>query len=543
MKHLAVKHFIAAVTAAASLGLSAGTAGARLTVELEPGEGWWGGSTVFGCFEPFGLNATNHFFDIRRHCCGNQASPLLLSTHGRYVWCDKGFSSTLKDGRFELVSTNGVPFVTGRAGTTLREAFRHASKNFFPPAGKTPDLMFVSAPQWNTWIELGLRQNQKQILEYAHAIVDNGFPAGVIMLDDTWQRDYGNWEFDGAAFPDPKGMMDELHALGFKVILWVVPFVSADSPAYRELLAIDGGAPLLRKANRRAPASIVWWNGQSAVLDMTNPKAQKWFREKLDRLQREYGADGFKFDGGDIGYYDLADQGYAEDPAIKQGVLEENTEAWARFGLDYPFNEYRACWKMGGQPLVQRLCDKSPEWSDLRRLIPDMIGAGLLGYQFVCPDMIGGGMLDNFWGGKFDKEEFIRSAQVHALAPMMQFSAAPWRMLGAEDLAIIRDAVATRQRYAPRYVELAKECAVSGEPMLRSMDYQFPGCGYEKVTDQFVIGDFLIVAPQLYAGAASREVLLPEGEWRGDDGVVVKGPAKVTVATPLSRLPYFEAVR
>jgi len=27
-------------------------------------------------------------------------------------------------------------------------------------------------------------------------------------------------------------------------------------------------------------------------------------------------------------------------------------EAWARIGLRYPFNEYRACWKMGGQPLV-----------------------------------------------------------------------------------------------------------------------------------------------------------------------------------------------
>jgi hypothetical protein len=30
-------------------------------------------------------------------------------------------------------------------------------------------------------------------------------------------------------------------------------------------------------------------------------------------------------------------------------------EAWARLGTEFSFNEMRACWKMGGQPLAQRL--------------------------------------------------------------------------------------------------------------------------------------------------------------------------------------------
>ena len=79
-------------------------------------------------------------------------------------------------------------------------------------------------------------------------------------------------------------------------------------------------------------------------------------------------------------------------------------------------NEYRACFKMGGQPLVQRLCDKGHDWKAVRQLVPDMIQAGLLGHSFVCPDMIGGGSWMAFAPDAptpFDPEIFVRSAQAH----------------------------------------------------------------------------------------------------------------------------------
>ena len=54
-----------------------------------------------------------------------------------------------------------------------------------------PPELFFSVPQYNTWIELTYNQNQKDILRYARAIVDNGMPPGIIMIDDNWQEDYG----------------------------------------------------------------------------------------------------------------------------------------------------------------------------------------------------------------------------------------------------------------------------------------------------------------------------------------------------------------
>jgi alpha-glucosidase (family GH31 glycosyl hydrolase) len=126
---------------------------------------------------------------------------------------------------------------------------------------------------------------------------------------------------------------------------------------------------------------------------------------------------------------------------------------------------------------------------------------------------------------------------------MMQISASPWRVLSPEHQRIFKGVVALRQRFAPRFVELARESARTGEPMMRNLEYVFPGRGYGDAKDEFLMGDDLLVAPVLEKGAASRRVVLPPGSWRADDGALFEGPAEVEVAAPLARLPHFERVR
>lgn len=75
-------------------------------------------------------------------------------------------------------------------------------------------------------------QNQIDIEKYAQDILANDFPTGIFMIDDNWQKYYGNFDFKPEKFPDAAGMIDRLHKQGFKVMLWIAPFVSADSPEY-----------------------------------------------------------------------------------------------------------------------------------------------------------------------------------------------------------------------------------------------------------------------------------------------------------------------
>ena len=519
-----------------------GTRELTTTVRMQPGEEWRGVATYYGAEMPF-TEKTKLTIDIRRDGKSNQYASLLLSNRGRVIWCDKQAKFDFADGVITVTAPEAATVT--EAGTTLRDAFRFASAKYFPPSGKTPDLAFFSAPQYNTWIELTYHQNEKDVLAYADSMLANGCPPGVLMIDDTWQFDYGTWVFDPRRFDDPKGMVKKLHDKGFKVILWMCPWVSMDSPSYRLLAYGRDPDTVVRQpvgglyldANGKV-ASCDWWNGRSAMVDFTHPLGRKWFKDQLDRLVSDFGVDGFKLDGGALPHYN---KGFVPHEWMSGG---DQANGFAAFALKYPVCEYRHAWKLGGKPIVERLHDKSHNWKDLAHLMPDLMAGGLLGHAFMCPDMVGGGEWTTFLpGSPFDPELFIRSAQVHALCGQMQFSASPWRVLkDSAHRQIIRDLVALRGTFAPRFVELAKEAGRTGEPMIRPLDYMFPGNGYGAVRDEFVMGDFLVVAPQIAKGAASREVIVPPGTWKLDDGRVVTGPSRLTVETPLARLPHMVKV-
>lgn len=518
---------------AAALSLRATTQ----TIELLPGEQVFSGAIKEGHLMPFRSGYTFDFYANNQY---NQLQPLLLGTRGLWVWSEEPFSFEIQEGKILVSSARGT-VESGRAGTTLAHARAEAARRFFPASGKLPDELLFSRPQYNTWIELTYNQNQSDVLRYAQAILDNGFEPGVIMIDDTWQEDYGLWDFHPGRFPQPKQMVDKLHAMGFKVMVWVCPFVSGDQAIIVRQLMKDRA--FLMQRNKDAdtwetattPASISWWNGYSLLLDFTNPAAVRWFDKQLDHLVAKYGIDGFKFDAGDMHFYP------PDALSMVPATPNRHCELYAHFGLRFPLNEYRAGWKMAGLPLAQRLHDKFHTWEDVQKLIPHMLTEGLSGYTFACPDMIGGGDYVSFLDNpKMDQTLVVRSAQIHALMPMMQFSVAPWRILDKPAMEAIKRALTIRKEHTPHILRLAQESAKTGEPIVRSMEYCFPGQGFEHIRDQFVLGATLIVAPMVHPGS-TREVVLPAGKWIDDKGAVHEGGRTIHVEVPLDRLPFFVA--
>jgi alpha-glucosidase (family GH31 glycosyl hydrolase) len=198
---------------------------------------------------------------------------------------------------------------------------------------------------------------------------------------------------------------------------------------------------------------------------------------------------------------------------------------------------------MGGQPLAQRLRDKEHTWEDLRKLVPGMVNLGLMGYPFACPDMIGGGEYLSFRNlDAVDQELVVRAAQVHALMPMMQFSVAPWRVLDPANLAICRHMAALHTERGPEILALARESARTGEPVVRPLEYAYPGRGYADIRDQFLLGPDIHVTPVVEKGARTRRLVVPPGRWRGDDGSLVEGPTTMEIDAPLDRLPWYRRV-
>ncbi|MDA3867948.1 MAG: glycoside hydrolase family 31 protein [Salinivirgaceae bacterium] len=512
--------------------------------EIKPlsGEKWYGAYTAKAfcgtplkdlTFQPYLPNEKKK--DLSADNRANQAAPVLISNLGRYLWSNHPFAFEMKDGSVIIYSdVEKVEAVV--AGKTLRDAYLGVMTVNFPASGKTPDLLMFKMPQYNMWIELNYNQTQEKILKYASDVISNGFPTGVFMVDAGWTKHWGNFEFDPSSFPNPKAMVDELHAKGFKVMVWVSPFISPDSKEFK-LLAKKKCLVMLKDKSR--PALIKWWEGYSAALDLTNPVAMEWLRGELKNVQTKYGVDGFKFDAGDFDFYCSGSPFYPNDETTTSGPLQ--AEMYGKLGAEFKFNEFRAGWKNGNQPLAQRLQDKGFSWDDLKLLVPDMISAGLIGHPFTCPDMIGGGLLSTFEDidmSKFDQELMVRSAQIQALMPMMQFSVAPWRVLDEKHLSYVREAALLHAKMGDYISELAQKAAKDGEPIVRHLEYAFPQQGFESCNDQYMLGDKYLIAPMIEKGT-TRNVKLPKGIWVDDLGKKYKGGQTITMTVPLNRLVYF----
>lgn len=499
-------------------------------IALEEGEEIWGGRVADGKNMPFPDGFSTTLYENN----GNQVTPLLLTSKGRYVWSRHPFTFR-REGHALILDDLTDGYETGRVARTLAGAYRFAVKAFFPPTGTIPPDDFIRVPQYNTWIELQYNQNQADILRYAEGILSHGLPPGILMIDDTWMEDYGKWEFHPGRFPDPKALCDRLHRMGFKVMLWVTPFVSMDQ--YRIWTEINSfGGFLHRQDGSVYP--VCWWNGVSAELDLTNPSSVEWLDGRLRHLCDTYGVDGFKFDAGDFNLFP------ADAVTAEPSSPWEQSALFMQFADRYPYNEFRASWNGGGKPVVQRLHDKAHSWDALGALIPEMVAANLLGYWYSCPDMIGGGSFASFLPDSPapDQDLVVRSAQTHALMPMMQFSVAPWRILDKEHLDALLESVRIRQSQIDYIMEQVRLASETGEPVVAPLEFRFPNLGYADIKDQFMLGPDLMVAPMVASGR-TRTVVLPEGRWRSDDGRILQGPCTITENVPLERLPYYRLVK
>jgi alpha-glucosidase (family GH31 glycosyl hydrolase) len=421
---------------------------------------------------------------------------------------------------------------------------------------KAPPLELMEEPIWTTWAYYKDKIDQETVLNFAHEIIDHGYPYQIMEIDDRWQIEYGDLVFDPQRFPEPEKMVAKLHELGFKVTLWVIPFLHPRSKAAQE--GVVRG--YLVKDGRGEPYKIKWWQGAGYLLDVTNPEAMDWFGHRLKTLQDEMGIDGYKFDGGEARFV-------PEDAVFSQPLASRN-EYTHRYidwvSKNYSYCEVRSGWNNQTSPIFFRLWDLSSNWTyanGLRSVIPSILSLSLCGYPFNFPDMIGGNAYFEFpknrfihwvivkvlipilernlrkgkdvpedevlgytdapkwiektpWFGYPTAELMIRWTELNALMQIMQFSILPWEF-GEECDRICRQYAQLHLGFVPQLQEAAREAVKTGEPVIRPVSWLAPQDTLALLCeDQFLVGENILVAPVVEKGARKRDVYLPPGSWK-----------------------------
>jgi len=103
----------------------------------------------------------------------------------------------------------------------------------------------------------------------------------------------------------------------------------------------------------------------------------------------------------------------------------------------------------------------------------------------------------------------------------------------------VKKAVELRKKYTAYIMQTVKQSTATGEPIVRNMEYEFPGEGLDTVKDQFMLGKILMIAPVLEKGN-HRKIIFPKGIWQSEDGKIFKGPSVKIVEVGLDDVPVFK---
>ena len=428
---------------------------------------------------------------------------------------------------------------------SLARSTAHFGRPRVPPA-------FAFAP-WNDAI-FG-SENVRRVADKLRAV---GAPSSVIWTEDwrggTWSGDdytlKEEWDVDRTLYPDFEQVADDLHAGGFKWLVYFNSFVEQDSAAWPEtapqgyLIQQSDGTPYTFTDAKFQPASMV---------DLTQPAAVAWAVGKM-KAAIALGADGWMGDYGEWLPTDAVLTGgsgldqHNPYPLLWQKAQRQALDdAIAADGVER-LSFVRSGWL--GTPALADVFWAGDQRTDFEgddgmpTILPIGIGVGLSGVSTFGSDVAGYQSATN---PVSTKELFFRWTELGAWSPVMRTHHGTEPKLEwsweSDD-----DSTSHWVRYARLHMELAptmrglaQAAHDTGVSIWRPLAVEFPSDAPSwPVADEVMVGPGVLVAPVQTAGATSRSVYLPPGTWfPWSGGSSIPGGATVTAQAAVTEIPVY----
>ena len=426
--------------------------------------------------------------------------------------------------------------------------------------GRPPQMPAWALGFWQSKLRY---QTQDELLGVAREHVRRGHPLAVMVCDYFHWTAMGDWRFDPRHWPDPQAMIDELQALGVKLLVSVWPTLNQQSVNYAEFAS--RGWLTQNDRGHAVQCTLVDTRHEDPVLvpfyDATHPEARTALWDRVREGYVRFGIDSFWLDAMEPEVWPQhyegirLHEGHGEEVAQIWPLrhLQGHAEAMARFGVSEPVALVRCAWA-GAQryPAALWSGDIASTWASLReqlRVAGHVAMSGISWWNTDIGGFHGADINDPSW-----RELLVRWFQWGAFCPIMRLhgvrkpdslkSGGPnevWAF-GGEVEGILGWWLRLRERLRPYlHGEFAKGAA-SGIPVMRPLLLDFWNDPMVRgIDDQFCIGDALLIAPVHVEGARSRRVYLPAGAAWTDawSGVGHAGGTWVEAPAALDRLPVY----
>ncbi len=411
-------------------------------------------------------------------------------------------------------------------------------------------------PKW----ALGYHQSRysyhpdTEVKEIAETLRKREIPCDAIHLDIHYMDDYKIFTWNEEDFSDPEEMINDLAQEGFKIVTIIDPGVKNDPSyhVYQEGIKNDYFCKYLDGGLFTGKV----WPGDCVFPDFTKEEVRDWWGD-LNGLLVEQGVRGIWNDMNEPAVFEV------DSFTMDLDVYHENDGDWGtqrRFHNLYGLLEDKATYEglkrnlSGERPFVltragfagiQRYSavwtgDNRSFWQHLKLAMPMLMNLGLSGVAFCGTDV--GGFADNSNG-----ELLVRWSQLGVFVPFFRnhcsvtnINQEPWSF-GEEYEVIIREYIKLRYKFLTYLYNLFYQSSQTGLPVMRPLVLEYPNDKKTyNLSDQFMLGEDLLVAPVCQPDKDERMVYLPQGNWYDFwTGQQYQGGRSIIVEAPLDKLPLF----
>ena len=465
------------------------------------------------------------------------------------------FDNTFKT-NFDIGASDSDRLVYSAAGGAL-ELYLITGKNAAEVVQRFSELTgkMHMPPVWG----LGYQQSrwsyypEQKVLDLAHGFRDRKIPCDVIYLDINYMDGYKCFTWSPKDFPTPKNMLDELHELGFKVVTIIDPGIK-DEKGYH---VFDSGVKedvFVKKPDGKYFIGQVW-PGDCAFPDFFNRKTRDWWGDQY-RFLLDYGVDGFWNDMNEPSVFNTPNKTFPLDAVHKlDDGTAKHSEVHNVYGMEMARGTREGLEKLepNKRPLVltranyaggQRYAamwtgDNFASFAHLKLALTMFLNIGVSGQPFVGSDV--GGFI-----GNPNAELFSRWLELGAFSPFFRTHSVidskprePWAF-GSESTNINREIIERRYELLPEIYTAFRNANQDGLPIVRPLYINFPDDKEAyNISDEFLFGKHLLVAPVLDSGMTTKKVYFPKGTWASIYDGQRLGNGWHEVDAPIGKTPVF----
>lgn len=393
---------------------------------------------------------------------------------------------------------------------------------------------------------------EAKVKDIAKQFRDRKIPCDAIYLDIDYMDGYRCFTWNKKYFPDPKRMIKELAADGFKTVVMIDPGIKVDDD-YWVFKEGKENKYFCRRCDDYHMEGHVW-PGRCQFPDFTNPAVRLWWGD-LYKEMVDMGVAGFWNDMNEPAVFGSGT--FPNDVRHHyDGHKGSHRKAHNVYGMQMVRATYEGLKKLmnnkrpftitrAGYSGMQRYAsvwtgDNVATWEHLKIGSLQCQRLSTSGVSF-CGTDIGG------FSGEPDGELFSRWIQLGTFSPFMRAHSAgdtaerePWSF-GEFYENINRKFIELRYRLMPYLYTIFWEHHRYGAPILRPLvmlEQQNISNHYRQ--DEFGYGDKLLICPILEAGATARNMYFPIGQWYNIfTNECINGGDEHLVQAPIEDMPIY----